>query len=138
MSRTDHFIRSEYPPRTGGRRVPRQLWQIMLAIMVLTFAARLSAVGITLHAERGDTALVAAYAVQALLGIGIWASIIWVPRAIIGFIVAYGVAIAGTSALEGFVFQQQMPQAAVIQIGVVLLFTAVAAYATHKTHLFGN
>jgi len=118
--------------------MPRQLWQIMLAIMVLTFAARLSAVGITLHAERGDTGLVVAYAIQGLLGVGIWASIIWLPRAIIGMIVAYGLSIAGTSALEGFVFRQQMPQAAVIQIGVVLLFTAIAAYATHKTHLFGN
>ena len=31
--------------------MPRQLWQIMAAIMVLTFAARLAAVGITLHLE---------------------------------------------------------------------------------------
>jgi len=118
--------------------MPRQLWQIMLAIMVLTFAARLSAVGITLHAERGDIPLVIAYAIQGLFGLAIWASILWISRAIIGSIIAYGVSVAGTSALEGFVFHQQVPQAAVIQIGVVLVFTAVAAYATHKTHLFGN
>lgn len=118
--------------------MPRQLWQIMLAIMVLTFAARLSAIGITLHLERGDTPLVFAYAVQGALGLAIWASILWFPRAIIGSMIAYGLAVAGTSALEGFVFQQQMPQAAIVQIAVVLVFTAVAAYATHKTHLFGN
>ena len=118
--------------------MPRQLWQIMLAIMVLTFAARLSAVGITLHLERGDTPLVLAYAAQAALGIAIWASILWFPRAIVGSMIAYGLSVAGTSALEGFVFQQQMQEAAVVQIAVVLVFTSVAAYATHKTHLFGN
>src|SRR5688500_2991911 len=117
--------------------MPRQLWQIMLAIMVLAFAARLAAVGITLHAERGDAALVAAYAIQGFFGVAIWASILWFPRAIIGAMIAYGAAVAGTSALEGFVFQQQMPQAALVQIGVVVVFTATAAYATHKTHLFG-
>lgn len=117
--------------------MPRQLWQIMLAIMVLTFAARLSAVGITLHLERGDTGLVVAYAIQGFFGLGIWASILWFPRAIVGTMIAYGLSIAGTSALEGFVFHQQMPEAALVQIGAVLLFTAVAAYATHKTHLFG-
>jgi len=88
--------------------------------------------------ERGDIPLVIAYAIQGLFGLAIWASILWIPRAIIGSIIAYGVSVAGTSALEGFVFHQQVPQAAVIQIGVVLVFTAVAAYATHKTHLFGN
>jgi NCAIR mutase (PurE)-related protein len=118
--------------------MPRQLWQIMLAIMVLTFAARLAAVGITLHLERGDTPLVIAYAIQGALGLGIWASILWIPRVIVPALVAYGLSVAGTSALEGFVFQQQMPQAALVQIAVVLVFTAVAAYATHKTHLFGN
>jgi NCAIR mutase (PurE)-related protein len=118
--------------------MPRQLWQIMLAIMVLTFAARLAAVGITLHLERGDTPLVVAYAIQGVLGLGIWASILWIPRTIVPAMIAYGLSVAGTSALEGFVFQQQMPQAAVVQIAVVLVFTAVAAYATHKTHLFGN
>jgi hypothetical protein len=118
--------------------MPRQLWQIMLAIMVLTFAARLSAIGITLHLERGDTPLVAAYAVQGALGLGIWASILWFPRAIVPAMVAYGLSVAGTSALEGFVFHQQMPEAALVQIAVVLVFTAVAAFATHKTHLFGN
>lgn len=118
--------------------MPRQLWQIMLAVMALTFAARLSAIGITLHAERGETPLVIAYIVQGVLGIGIWASILWFPRAIIAMMISYGLAVAGTSALEGFVFRQEMPQAAYVQIGVVLVFTAVAAYATHKTHLFGN
>lgn len=118
--------------------MPRQLWQIMLAIMVLTFAARLSAIGITLHLERGDMPLVIAYAVQGVLGFGIWVSILWIPRAIVGAMIAYGLAVAGTSALEGFVFQQQMQEAALVQIGVVLVFTFVAAYATHKTHLFGN
>jgi NCAIR mutase (PurE)-related protein len=118
--------------------MPRQLWQIMLAIMVLTFAARLSAIGITLHLERGDTPLVVAYAIQGVLGLGIWASIMWVPRVIVPALIAYGLSVAGTSALEGFVFQQQMPQAALVQIAVVLVFTAVAAYAAHKTHLFGN
>lgn len=118
--------------------MPRQLWQIMLAIMVLAFAARLAAIGITLHAERGESALVAAYAIQGCFGLAVWASILWVPRAIVGALIAYGASIAGTSALEGFVFQQQMPEAALVQIGVVLVFTAVAAYATHKTHLFGN
>jgi uncharacterized membrane protein YpjA len=118
--------------------MPRQLWQIMLAIMVLTFAARLAAVGITLHLERGDTPLVLAYAVQAVLGLGIWASILWIPRAIVGSMIAYGLSVAGTSALEGFVFQQQMQEAAIVQIAVVLVFTFAAAYATYKTHLFGN
>ena len=118
--------------------MPRQLWQIMLAIMVLTFAARLSAVGITLHLERGDMPLVIAYAVQGFLGLCIWASIIWYPRTIVGSMIAYGLSVAGTSALEGFVFQQQMPQAAIVQIAVVLVFTSVAAYATYKTQLFGN
>ena len=116
----------------------RELWQIMLAIMVLTFAARLAAVGITLHVERGETQLVVAYAVQGLLGLGIWASILWFPRAVVATMIGYGAAVAGTSALEGFVFQQEMPQAAFIQIAFVLVFTTVAAYATHKTHLFGN
>ena len=118
--------------------MPRQLWQIMLAIMVLTFAARLAAVGITLHLERGDMPLVAAYVVQGFFGLAVWASILWVPRAIVAAMVAYGLSVAGTSALEGFVFQQQMPQAALIQIGVVLTFTAVAAYATHKSHILRN
>lgn len=118
--------------------MPRQLWQIMLAIMVLTFAARLAAVGITLHVERGDTPLAIAYAVQGALGLALWASIIWFPRAVVGAMIGYGLSVAGTSALEGFVFQQQMPQAAIVQIAVVLGFTAVAAYATYKTHLFGN
>lgn len=118
--------------------MPRQLWQILLAIMVLTFAARLAAVGITLHLERGDTPLVFAYVVQAVFGIAIWASILWFPRAVVSSMLAYGLSVAGTSALEGFVFQQQMHEAALVQIAVVLVFTFVAAYATYKTHLFGN
>jgi hypothetical protein len=116
----------------------RPLWQIILSIMVLSFAMRLAVSGIALHAHTGLTLMIVAYVVQGIAGIALWASMLWSQRALRWAVLSYGASIATASALEAFVFRVQPVSSAVVQIAFALVASAIAAYALPRATALGN
>lgn len=106
----------------------RPLWQIILSIMVLSFAARLAIGGISFHLQTGYSAMIIAYALQAIAGAGIWASMLWAQRLLPAAVWTYGASIAFTSALEGLVYRVQPMTTTVVQIVTALLISGAVAY----------
>jgi hypothetical protein len=108
----------------------KPLWQIILSIMVLSFAMRLAVSGFAMHMQTGYTLMLVAYALQGLVGIGVWASMLWAQaRTLRVVVLSYGATVAAASALEAFVFRVQPLSSAMLQIAVAVIASAIAAYA---------
>jgi hypothetical protein len=92
----------------------RPLWQIFLALFLVSFVVHRGAVAYVVHLAGSEPELMAGYAVQAVLGlvtaIGMWLGSRWV----LGALIALGVSVAATALMAGF------------QLGVRPVFAAIA------------
>lgn len=111
----------------------RPLWQIILSIMVLSLALRNAAAGVAWHMPSGNTAVVIAYVLQGLVGVWVWASILWLRRTLRASIWAYAIAVAVTAALKGFVFRVEPQTTSMIQIMMAFAISAIAVYALRRS-----
>jgi hypothetical protein len=111
----------------------RPLWQIVLSIMVLSFAARLAVAGISFHLQTGYTPMIVAYALQGVVGASIWASILWAQRMLPAAVWSYGSAIAITAALEGLLYRVQPLTTTIIQISAALIIGGAVAFGLRSS-----
>jgi hypothetical protein len=95
-------------------RMDRPLWQIFLALFLVSFVVQRGAAAYAIHLTGTEPELMAGHAVQAALGlvtaVGIWLGSRWV----LGALIALGVSVAATALVAGF------------QLGVRPVFAAVA------------
>ena len=96
--------------------VDRPLWQIVLSIMVLGMMVQRAAIGITFFLSAHEPWLVAAYGLQGLGGVLVWASLLWVRGMLLPAIGVLGATIAATAALDGFVLHRLSRSTALVQI----------------------
>jgi hypothetical protein len=121
----------------------RPLWQILLTLFVLAFVLRRVAVVWTVQLSTGagaggpDAALLGAYGVQGLAGLGtalgLWLGRRWVLAAL----VVLGASVAGTALLEAFVWGVRPPAAAVGSVAATVLATGLL-YAVLRHEFFSD
>jgi len=106
----------------------RPLWQIIMAIMILGWAVQRAAMGITYYASAREPVLVAAYVIQGVFGVLLWASLLWFRRLVAAATALLGVSVAATAAVAGFVLERSPPTTASFQIVAALVLSVAFVF----------
>lgn len=130
MSRISH---DDATKSEDGGFFDRPLWRIIVPLVILSVAMHRAAAGAIVYLSEVPSGLVVGYGLQAMAALGVALGLFLGRRWTQGALILFGISLAGTAVVEGFLLGMGAAPMAASQVLVAVLLTVAGSMILRRS-----